>query len=97
MGGDSSGFKNALASLGDIGKKIGPLSDRLQKLSDDTDKLVVAVDPEKIKRVVDNVSDFSDSCPSGKGSVKSLLDRLRLARQAAQRHLGSPGFGDSDR
>ena len=47
---NASGVNSALAGVADLGKKIGPLSDRLQGLSDDVDKLVKAVDPGQGQR-----------------------------------------------
>ena len=48
----------ALKGLAEIGKTIQPLTARLQSLSDDADKLVKAIDTQKVRCVVDNVQTF---------------------------------------
>ena len=77
----SSGINEFLKSAGDIGQKIGPLTTRLQVLSDDTDKLVKAVDPDKVRGFVDNISGFTETLRDNKGHVDSLLsDAATLAK-----------------
>src|SRR5208282_6862176 len=65
---NSSGVDAALKGLADLGKTIEPLATRLQALSDDADKLVKAVDAEKVRAIVDNVQAMS-------GKADSVLDR----------------------
>jgi phospholipid/cholesterol/gamma-HCH transport system substrate-binding protein len=82
LGDNSSGVNSALAGLSDLGKKIGPLADHLQALSDDVDKLVEAVDPEKVRRVVTNVDSFTGALADDKASIDSLLsDSAALAKR----------------
>src|SRR5208283_5466541 len=45
----------ALKGLADLGKTIEPLAARLQTLSEDADRLVVAVNPEQVRSIVENV------------------------------------------
>ncbi len=79
---NSAGVNSALAGLSDLGKKIGPLADHLQALSDDVDKLVEAVDPEKVRRVVTNVDSFTGALADDKASIDSLLsDSAALAKR----------------
>ena len=47
---NSAGVDAALKSVGELGKQIGPLAARLQTLSDDADRLVQAVDPDRFAR-----------------------------------------------
>jgi phospholipid/cholesterol/gamma-HCH transport system substrate-binding protein len=78
---NSAGVNSALAGLSDLGKKIGPLADRLQVVSDDVDKLVVAVDLDKVRRVVTNVDTFTATLADNKASIDSLLsDAASLAK-----------------
>ena len=65
---NSSGVDAALKGLADLGKTIQPLATRLQTLSDDADRLVVAVDANKVRAIVDNLQAMS-------GKANSLLDR----------------------
>ena len=58
----------ALKSVSELGKTLQPLATKLQTLSDDADKLVVAIDTEKVRAIVDNVETAS-------GKASSVLDR----------------------
>ena len=55
---NSAGVDAALKGLADLGKTIEPLAARLQALSDDADRLVKAIDAEKVRAIVDNVQAF---------------------------------------
>lgn len=81
LGDPHSGLGGAMDSLAEISRKVGPLADRLQKLSDDIDKLVVAVDPDKVRGLVDNVSGFTHALSDSSDSLKSTLqDAATLAK-----------------
>jgi phospholipid/cholesterol/gamma-HCH transport system substrate-binding protein len=56
---NSSGIDAALKSVAELGKQIGPLAARLQTLSDDSDRLVQAIDPEQVRAIVGNVQAMS--------------------------------------
>ncbi|MBV9289045.1 MAG: MCE family protein [Hyphomicrobiales bacterium] len=58
----------ALKSVSELGKTVEPLAARLQTLSEDADKLVVAIDRDKVRAIVDNVA-------SASGKADSVLDR----------------------
>ncbi|MBV8223240.1 MAG: hypothetical protein JO293_07750 [Candidatus Eremiobacteraeota bacterium] len=58
----------ALKSVSELGKTIEPLATRLQTLSEDADKLVVSIDPGKVRAIVDNVETVS-------GKAGSVIDR----------------------
>jgi phospholipid/cholesterol/gamma-HCH transport system substrate-binding protein len=52
---DNSGnISEFLASMGEVGKAIGPLAKQLSALSGDIDALVKAVDPDKVRTIVGN-------------------------------------------
>ena len=79
---DLSKISSFVAGAGDLGKKVGPLTDRLQKLSDDVDKVVGSVDSDKLKRTLDNVAVFTDGLAQSKTSVTSMLtDTATLAKK----------------
>jgi phospholipid/cholesterol/gamma-HCH transport system substrate-binding protein len=79
---NSAGVNSALAGISDLGRKIGPLSERLQSLSEHLDKLVGAVDPESVRRVVGDVQSLTDVLAKDKDSIDSTLsDTAALAKR----------------
>jgi phospholipid/cholesterol/gamma-HCH transport system substrate-binding protein len=82
LGEHSAGLGDAMGGLAEVGRKIGPLADRLQKLSDDTDKLIVAVDPAKVRRAVEDLGAFTGALGDPKGPTQSALkDVATLAKR----------------
>ena len=65
---NTSGVDAALQGMADLGKTIQPLAARLQVLSDDADRLVKAIEPDKVRSIVDNIQSLS-------GKAGSVLDR----------------------
>ena len=65
---NAAGVDAALQSIGDLGKTIQPLAGRLQTLSDDADRLVKAIDLDKVRAIVDNAQSVS-------AKANSVLDR----------------------
>jgi phospholipid/cholesterol/gamma-HCH transport system substrate-binding protein len=63
----------ALKGFASLGKTIEPLGQRLQTLSDDTDKVVKAIDAEKVRRLVDNAQTFSEALASSSSDYKAVL------------------------
>ena len=79
---NASGVNAALSGVADLGKKIGPLSDRLEGLSEDLDKLVKAVDPAKVSGIVDDVKSLSGEFADNKARIASTIsDAAALAKQ----------------
>jgi phospholipid/cholesterol/gamma-HCH transport system substrate-binding protein len=82
LGNSSSGINSFLSGAGDLGQKIGPLASRLQVLSDDVDKLVQAVDAQKVRSVVDNVAGFTQTLRDNQAHIDSVLtDAASLAKR----------------
>ena len=65
---NADGVDAALKGMADLGKTIEPLAARLQVLSDDADKLVKAIEPDKVHAIVDNVANLS-------AKASAVLDR----------------------
>jgi len=79
---NSSGLNAALAGISDLGKKIGPLSDHLQGLSDDVDKLVKAVSVEQVRGIVGDMKAVTGTLADNKAQIASTLnDAAALAKR----------------
>ena len=65
---NAPGVNAALKSVSDLGKQIEPLASKLETLSEDADRLVKAVDTDKVRGIVDNVYGLS-------GKANTVLDR----------------------
>jgi phospholipid/cholesterol/gamma-HCH transport system substrate-binding protein len=63
----------ALKGFADLGKQIEPLGRRLQSLSDDADKLVKAVDAQKLNGVIDNANAFSKALAASAGDYTTVM------------------------
>jgi phospholipid/cholesterol/gamma-HCH transport system substrate-binding protein len=70
---NAPGVNDALKSVGEIGKQIGPLATRLQSLSDDADRLVQSIDTEKVRAIVDNIQSLSAKGNSAVDRADKLL------------------------
>jgi phospholipid/cholesterol/gamma-HCH transport system substrate-binding protein len=68
LGDNASNVDATLKSLADLGKTIQPVAARIQTLSEDADRLVNAVEPDKVRSIVDNVQNLS-------GTANTVLDR----------------------
>ena len=90
---NASGVNAALTGVADLGKKIGPLADRLQGLSDDVDKLVKAVDPAQGQRHRQRREVADRLARRQQGGDQFDHHRRRGARQATQRHRRQARFG----
>jgi phospholipid/cholesterol/gamma-HCH transport system substrate-binding protein len=81
LGDSSSGISAALNGISELGKQIGPLAQKLQTLSADADKLVGAVDPAKVKRVVSDVTTFTGALADSGPQMQALFtDAATLAK-----------------
>src|SRR5208283_2482988 len=79
---NAAGVNSALSGVAELGKKIGPLADRLQGLSDDVDKLVKAVDPAKVSGIVGDVKSLTGALADDKAAINSTItDAAALAKR----------------
>jgi phospholipid/cholesterol/gamma-HCH transport system substrate-binding protein len=62
-----------LQGLADLGKQIEPLGQRLQSLSDDADKVVKAIDAEKVRAIVDDAQVFGKSLAASGGNFETVM------------------------
>ena len=63
----------ALQGFGDLGKRIDPLAQRLQSLSDDADKVVKAIEADKVRSVLNNADTFSHALAASSGDYQALM------------------------
>ena len=81
LGDASSGLHGAVSGIGEIGRKIGPLAGRLEKLTDDADKLLGAVDAAKVRKSVDDLAGFAASLGAKDGPTQhALADAATLVK-----------------
>jgi phospholipid/cholesterol/gamma-HCH transport system substrate-binding protein len=70
---NSANIDSALKGLGELGKTLPPLTARLQSLSDDADRIVKAVEPDKVRSVVANAQTFSDALAASSKDYQNLV------------------------
>src|SRR5271157_1278398 len=63
----------ALQGFGDLGKRIDPLAQRLQSLSDDADKVVKAIEADKVRSALNNADTFSHALAASSGDYQALM------------------------
>jgi phospholipid/cholesterol/gamma-HCH transport system substrate-binding protein len=73
---NSDGIKQFLGAMSDVGKAIGPLSEKLATLAGDTDNVVKAVDPDSVKSIVKDVAGLSAKLNAAADKVDPLLNNL---------------------
>ena len=77
-----------ISGIGEIGRKIGPLAGRLEGLVGDADKLLGAVDAARIKRSVDDLSDFAASLGAKDGPTQKALTEAAALVQRLNESAG---------
>src|SRR5271165_1518869 len=95
---NSGNIDAALKGFGDLGKRIEPLGQRFQQASEDADKLIKSIDPDKLQGVVDNVQTFSHALAQSSTDYQTLMhDGGSLATRLndASKQLG-PVLADAD-
>jgi phospholipid/cholesterol/gamma-HCH transport system substrate-binding protein len=73
---NSDGIKDFMGAMSDIGKTIKPLTVKLEALASDTDNVVKAVDPEKVKSIVSDISALSAKLNAAASKVDGVLTSL---------------------
>ncbi len=63
----------ALASIADLGRTIGPLAKQAQSLSQDADALIRSIDPARINKVIANAQTFSEALAQSSGNTQAIL------------------------
>ena len=63
----------ALASIADLGKTIGPLASKAQTLAQDADTLIKSIDAAKVNEVIGNAQTFSRALAHSSDNTEALL------------------------
>ncbi|HEX8164321.1 MAG TPA: MlaD family protein [Beijerinckiaceae bacterium] len=69
-----------LEQVGEAAEHIGPLAAKLEALTDDVQKVVRAIEPQRVARTVENIEGFTDTLAQNRENVSNTLrDVARLA------------------
>jgi phospholipid/cholesterol/gamma-HCH transport system substrate-binding protein len=89
---NSDGVSDFMNNFGDLSKKIGALSGDLQGMVAKADKIVAAVDPQKISETIDHIDAISaqvaassDQFPEIVANVKTVSEQLNTTLASAQK------------
>jgi phospholipid/cholesterol/gamma-HCH transport system substrate-binding protein len=82
---NADGLKDFMAGVADLGRTIRPLATRLEGLAGNVDRLVTAVDPAKVRSIVDNAEEFTAVLGRNRQNIDTLLtDAAKVARDLGQ-------------
>ncbi|WDQ99186.1 MlaD family protein [Devosia sp. J2-20] len=70
---NADGVKDALATIAEAGKQVGPMAEQIGALSSKLGELTAAIPPEKVTQVVDNVAEFSETLSRNSGKVDEFF------------------------
>jgi phospholipid/cholesterol/gamma-HCH transport system substrate-binding protein len=70
---NAPGMDRFLAQVGQAAERIGPLAERLETLSTNVNKVVEAVEPQRVARVLENVEGFSKALNDNRENVSTVL------------------------
>jgi phospholipid/cholesterol/gamma-HCH transport system substrate-binding protein len=73
---NADGVRDFLAATADVGKAIKPLAAKLETLTADADGIVKAIDPEKVKLIVAQVSEISTKLNAVAGKLDTTFTNL---------------------
>jgi phospholipid/cholesterol/gamma-HCH transport system substrate-binding protein len=73
---NADGVRDFLAAMADVGKAVKPLAAKLETLTSDADGIVKAIDPEKVKIIVAQVSEISVKLNAVAGKLDTTFTNL---------------------
>jgi len=73
---NADGVRDFLAATADVGKAIKPLAAKLETLTADADGIVKAIDPEKVRLIVAQVSEISVKLNAVAGKLDTTFTNL---------------------
>ena len=91
LGKNAPALNDALASVGEAAKAIGPVATRIGQLSDTANDLVKAVEPDRVRNIVRNADAITQTVEDSRASIAasirdftSLMGRLNEAAPRVQ-------------
>ena len=73
---NADGVRDFLAAMADVGKAVKPLAAKLETLTADADGIVKAIDPEKVRTIVAEVSEISTKLNAVAGKLDTTFTNL---------------------
>ncbi|KAA2237275.1 MlaD family protein [Salinarimonas soli] len=70
---NAPGMDRFLAQVGQAAERIGPLAERLETLSTNVNRVVEAVEPARVAKVIDNVEGFTRALADNRDNVTTVL------------------------
>lgn len=92
LGDNAPGLNRFLERVGLAAERIGPLAGKLESLTDDVQRLVRAVEPQRVARSVEHLESFTGTLAENREHVGSAI---RDVATLAQRLNGSAGKLDT--
>ncbi len=81
---NAQGIDTMVANVNGLTEKIGGVSDRLDSTLAGADKVIGAVDPEKVGKIVDNVQGFSDALKRNADGIDQVVADMHNLAQRVQ-------------
>jgi phospholipid/cholesterol/gamma-HCH transport system substrate-binding protein len=77
---NAPGVAKFMEQVGQAAERIGPLAAKLEALTDDVQRVVRAVEPQRVARTIENIEGFTDTLAQNRENVSNMLrDASRLA------------------
>ena len=74
---NSDGVKDFLANVSEMSKTVAGLSERLNGLVEKADAIVGAVEPDKVRSVVDNADQLVKRITDASGDIPGIVDKVK--------------------
>jgi phospholipid/cholesterol/gamma-HCH transport system substrate-binding protein len=92
LGSNAPAINRFLEQVGQAAERVGPLAGKLEILTDDVQRLVRAVEPQRVSKTLENVESFTGTLAQNRDNVTNVL---RDAALLAQRLNDSAGKFDT--
>jgi phospholipid/cholesterol/gamma-HCH transport system substrate-binding protein len=78
---NSEGIDRFLEQVGQAAERLGPLAEKLETLANNVDELILAVDKNRVTRIVENVENFTQALGENREVISNTLkDAASLVR-----------------